>query len=301
MIEKEKLNNFFKKKKILIIGELILDKHYNIRNIGKSLETDTPKFAILSKKTTLGGAGKVFESSNKITKSKNILITSKMRETKFFEKKNIFFFNSKNVNIIKNRYWLDNRKIIQINDDYKKKYLGQKKFTYFAVKIIKKNLEKISSIIVSDYNHNLINKDLIEKIKKMCNRRAIDIYVDKQIRNENEFDMFYKGVDYLLINEFEFYLLKKKFKINGSEKKSLVDIKNTLNIKNLILKKGKKGSMMLNNNNLFFFAKTQKKKKILDVAGAGDYFLAMFARLNNNIDPTLRLKISNYWAYKNLK
>ena len=301
MIEKKKFNNFFKKKKILIIGELILDKHYTTMNIGKSLETNTPKFAIINKKITFGGAGKVFESSNKIFKSKNILITSKMRETKFLKKKNIFFFNSKNNNIIKSRYWHNKKKIIQINEDYKKKYFGQKKFTYFATKIVKKNLEKISSIIVSDYNHNLINKDLIETIKKMCNRKIIDIYVDKQIRNENEFDMFYKGVDYLLINEFEFYLLKKKLKINGSEKKSLEEIKNTLKIKNLILKKGKRGSLILNNNNLFFFAKSPKKKKIIDVAGAGDHFLAMFARLNNDIDPTLRLKISNYWAYKNLK
>ena len=73
----------FKKKKILIIGELIVDKTYNITNIGKSLETNNPKYFINSIKVEMGGAGKVYQSLKKIVKKKSLFITSIFYKSKF--------------------------------------------------------------------------------------------------------------------------------------------------------------------------------------------------------------------------
>ena len=169
------------------------------------------------------------------------------------------------------------------------------------MQIISTNINKINSIIISDYNHGLINSNIITGIRKLIKNKKIDVYIDKQIRAINEFPTYYKDLDYLVINELEFSLLKIKFKLKGNTINCLKRLKSTLKFKNIVLKKGKKGSCMINNNNTFFEAKSLTAKKIVDVSGAGDHFLAMFASLKNNISPRERLLYSNKWASDNLK
>ena len=300
-LTKKNNHKIFKKKNILIIGELIIDKSYKVINIGKSLETNNPKYFIESTKKEMGGAGMVYKSVKKIISKNPIFITSKHYKSKFFEDKNIQFFNSNVSDIIKSRYWENKKKIFQLNQDYKKKYHDKKYFNKFAIKEIKKIINNIESIIISDYNHNLISKEIIIEIKKMCNKKKIEVFVDKQIRNFNEFPKYYKNLDYLMINEFEFKLLKNKFDVKGGTINSLKNLKNKLKFKNIVLKKGKKGSCMIDENNDYFHVKSNFSKVVYDVAGAGDHFLAMFASLNKSISPQKKLLYSNKWAGYNLK
>jgi len=288
------------KKKILIIGELIIDRSYKIKNIGTSLETKNPKYFIEQVKEEMGGAGKVFYSINKISKNKSIFITSRNYKSKIFNKENICFFESKIPNIEKNRFWENKKKIIQLNKDYKKNYTQTIFFNKFLLKILKKNINKINTIIISDYNHGLINKNIIVGIKKLCKNKKIDIYVDKQIRSENEFPNYYTNLDYLIINQLEFKLLKIKYKLKGDSINCLENLKSKLKFKNIVLKRGKNGSCMITNNNAFFKAKSFIGKKKVNVSGAGDHFLAMFASLNNDMNPQKRLLYSNRWASNNL-
>ena len=57
---------------------------------------------------------------------------------------------------------------------------------------------------------------------------------------------------------------------------------------------------MITNDNTFFEAKSIIGKKKINVSGAGDHFLAMFASLNNDMNPQKRLLYSNRWASNNL-
>ncbi|MDC0441756.1 PfkB family carbohydrate kinase, partial [Candidatus Pelagibacter ubique] len=79
------------------------------------------------------------------------------------------------------------------------------------------------------------------------------------------------------------------------------NLKNKLKFKNIVLKKGKKGSCMIDENNDYFQVKSNFSKVVYDVAGAGDHFLAMFASLNKSISPQKKLLYSNKWAGYNLK
>ena len=169
------------------------------------------------------------------------------------------------------------------------------------IKTIKKNINTIDSIIISDYNHDLINNKIIRDIKKLRKNKKIDIYIDKQIREANEFPKYYNNLDYLVLNQLEFKLLRIKYKFRGNTINSLRNLRLRLKFKNIILKKGKHGSCMIDENNKYYLAKPSILKKIIDVSGAGDHFLAMFASLSNNTDPQKRLSYSNDWANYNLK
>jgi bifunctional ADP-heptose synthase (sugar kinase/adenylyltransferase) len=288
-------------RKIFVIGELIFDYNFFIQNIGKSLEKNIPKFEIQKELFELGGAGKIYFALKKIIK-KNAYFISAINKKKTIQKfdKNTFFYNYNFNNITKNRYWKNNKKIFQINQDNKKNFYSNEQFNQFTVNIIRKNLKKISAIIIGDYKHGLINKKLISTLVKICKDNNIKIYLDAQIRSLNHVDYRYSSVDFLVFNIREFNLYKKKFNISGSEKKSLLQIKNKLNLGAVVLKKGTKGSSILNNNFDYYHSKAFKGKKIIDVVGAGDYFIAMLASLNNNYGYKDILKLSNYWAFKKI-
>tara|TARA_Y100000389_G_scaffold203530_1_gene252207 strand:- start:2686 stop:3594 length:909 start_codon:yes stop_codon:yes gene_type:complete len=298
---KENNHKKFKKKKIFIIGELILDKNFFVSNIGKSLETNNPKYFIDRMVDEMGGAGKVYESLKKIINKRSFLITSKNYKTKLRNDMNILFFNSKVKNIVKNRFWEKKSKIIQINEDYKKKYPDKNKFNKFVIKKLKQEINKIDSIIISDYNHGLINSNMISVIKKMIKNKRIDVYVDKQIRKSNDFPEYYNNLDYLVINQLEYKLLKKKFRVKGSVISSLKDLKSKLNFDNIILKKGKNGSCMIDKSDSYYYSKNINSKRKYNVSGAGDHFLAMFVSLSNNTKSEKRLLFANQWANYNLR
>lgn len=293
--------NFLSKKKILVLGELIIDKTYKIMNVGKSLETNTPKYLFLNEQIDMGGAGKVYLSTKKLLGKKVFFITSKFFQSSPIKDKNIYFFNSKKmINIEKNRFWENKKKIIQINKDYKKKYLDKKMFNNFFLKILKKKIKDIQSLIISDYNHGLINREILQKIKDLSKKYSFNIYVDKQFTSEKHFPNYYNKIDYLFVNTLEFNLLKKKYNITGSAISSLSKLKKLINCKNIILKKGKNGSCMLTHENIYFEAKSNLNRKIVNVSGAGDHFLSMFASLKENIPVKKKLEFSNIWAAKNL-
>jgi bifunctional ADP-heptose synthase (sugar kinase/adenylyltransferase) len=290
-----------KNKKIFVIGELIFDYNFFIQNIGKSLEKNIPKFEIEKELFELGGAGKIYFALKKIIQ-KNAYFVSAINKKKTIEKfdKNIFFYNHNFNNIIKNRYWKKNKKVFQINQDNKNKFHFNKGFNKFTVGIIKKNLKKISAIIIGDYKHGLIDKKLISTLIKICKNNNIKIYLDAQIRSLNHVDYRYSNVDFLVFNFREFNLYKKKFNITGDEKKSLLQIKKKLDLGAVVLKKGSKGSSILNDKFNYYQSRAFKGKKIIDVVGAGDYFIAMLAALNNNYHYIDILKFSNYWAFEKI-
>ena len=89
-------------------------------------------------------------------------------------------------------------------------------------------------------------------------------------------------------------------KRNIVKKKSIQNnikfIQKKLNIPNLIIKRGIKGSMALMNNKFYYSKPFKKNHNIVDTAGAGDYYLSMFAS-TEGLDIINRLRLSNIWSY----
>ena len=275
-------------KKTLIIGELIFDKHFVLEKVGKSLETNTPKYQILNKITNLGGAGFVFKVLKSINK-KNLLFLTKNNKKKYLNKnKNIIEISSNEKNIIKNRYWFKNKKILQLNDDNLKKTINEKKILSKLKSVLKKY--NFNKIIVSDYNHGVIFQKLVDFICGYCKKNKVLLFVDSQIRNINEIKNF-EHVDYFFMNNNEKKIYLKKYNI-----KNLNELISKKNFKNIILKKGRFGISILGNSN--FDIKGLRGKKIIDEAGAGDTLLAFFCHLIGKENINLVLKKSNKEAYK---
>ena len=137
-----------KKNKILVIGELIIDEHFFCDKIGVSLETPkTPKVKLRYLNQLLGGAGMVYTGLKSINKHNALLtvIGKNFNKSLISKDKNIFFFEHNGASIIKQRYWIDNNKILQINYGNEKKIRNIKKIQSKIILKINKIIKNFNS------------------------------------------------------------------------------------------------------------------------------------------------------------
>ena len=285
-------------KKIILIGELILDKNFFIRSQGKAAEFNSPKNILLKKELNLGGAGMVYNALTKISKNVEFFsITNYEIQNKIIKnlKKNILF--DINYKLEKNRYWEEKKMIMQLNHIRLPKK-SVKNFQNFLIKKIKSE-KNGGNIIFSDYRNGIFDKEHTKKIIKILKSKNNIIFVDQQSTTKKPDLLKFKNADYLILNEYEFRKAFKKYKINNLNfENSLKVLRKKIGINNFIIKMGKKGSSYFTEGT-FVKVKAYKTAKNLNTIGAGDFFLAKFATLEKK---TMRDKLyeANKFAYKKI-
>jgi len=290
----KKIIENFKKLRILVIGETIIDQYNFCEAIGKSGKEPILVLKEIQKEQYFGGvlsiARNLSEFSNKIT------VLSTLGEKKDYFKdikrqlpKNIktnFIYKKNSPTIVKRRYvdHLTKSKVFgiyNINDEILNKK-DEKNFN----KLLKKEIKKSDLVIVSDYGHGLISKKSAKLICKNSKFLALNAQVNASnigyhtIRNYNNFNT-------LIINEKEIRH-EMRDKINKLEI-LMSSLSKEKNIKNLIVTLGSKGSVLYNKSKNKYFYIDAYANKIVDKVGAGDTMLAL-------IGPCLVSKISGHTA-----
>ena len=285
-------------RKIILIGELILDKNFFIRSQGKAAEFNSPKNILLKKELNLGGAGMVYNALTKISKNVEFIsITNHEIKNKIIKnlKKNILFDN--NYKLEKNRYWKRQKMIMQLNH-IKLTKKSVKNFQNFLIKKIKSEKNGVN-IIFSDYRNGIFDKEYTKKIIKILKSKNNIIFVDQQSTTKKPDLLKFKNADYLILNEYEFRKAFKKYKINNLNfENSLKVLRKKIRINNFVIKMGKKGSSYFSEGT-FVKVKAYKTAKNLNTIGAGDFFLAKFATLEKKAMKD-KLYEANKFAYKKI-
>ena len=272
-----KINKVFEKikgKKIIIIGDSMVDS-YVLGEINRnSPEAPVPIVDVKQEDTKLGGAANV--ALNIQSLGMEPILCSVIGDDKDGEnflklcKKNnldttgiIIDYNRKTTN--KKRVIVNKKHILRI-DNEKTNYIEpeiREKFVNNIEKLISNN--KI--IIFQDYDKGVISKELIEEINKIDH---LFIAVDPKKRNFFE----YKNVDLFKPNLSE---MLNAFNSKDDSIKNLNTISNELksknNIKNLMITLSDNG--LLINNDAGFIHNKIENKKIIDVSGAGDTVISL--------------------------
>ena len=286
------------RKRIILIGELIIDRNLFIREIGKSAEFNAKKNILINEKINLGGAGMVYSGLKFLSYQINFFSIANFNSTKNLEqslKKNIIF--DKKYRLEKSRFWKNSKMIMQINNIINSKGAVMK-FQNNLIKKIKKFNEK-DVVILSDYRQGIFDKKFTKKIIRLIKLNGNIIYVDQQSTSKNPDLIKFKNSDFLILNKKEYLKAFKLYKIKKYNfKYSLKLLQKKIGIKNLIIKDGKNGSIFFNNNKLFK-VKVFKVLKNSNTIGAGDFFLANFAT-SEKISMTERLFESNKFAYRKI-
>ena len=171
--------DLFKTKRVLIIGDAMIDA-YMWGDINRmSPEAPIPIVEIAKQENRLGGAANVLQSlssfypKNKIdfvfqigtsVKYKNFLKTKLIKLCK-----PIFFYSKKTKTTIKTRYYFNDKQIFRIDDESIKNNLFLKKIKSF----INLKISKYNKVIISDYNKGFVTKELLQYFSELKNAEIL--------------------------------------------------------------------------------------------------------------------------------
>ena len=294
MMNHSKLINIINKiqnKKVLVIGDIMLDQYVfgSVERI--SPEAPIPIININNTKSSIGGAGNVLNNLNSLNiKTSFISIIGKDTAGKTLKKyieklKNVEYallIDKNRKTTCKTRYMSEGQQLFRTDDETPNildKTLKEKIFKYFLLFI-----KQTDIIIFSDYGKGLFLDNLFcQKLIKAALKKKKKIIVDPK---GNHFEK-YKGSFFITPNTKEAFKATKINPINNNltEKCGKIIINNKWS-DNVLLTRGANGlSIIQANKNEHIKSNTEE---IFDVTGAGDTVIALFsaaiAAENNYID-----------------
>jgi len=289
----------FKKIKVLIIGETIIDQYVFCEALGKSGKEPVLVLRDLKTEEYLGGAAAL--SRHLSTFCEKISLLSMVGEKGDYLKQikrklpknvNFKYIKKENSPTILKRRFLDNASkskvlgVYRINDDILTN--RQDKIFY---KILKKTISKYDLVIVSDYGHGLISKRVSNLICKLSKYLAVNAQVNAANRGYHSMRN-YKNVDCVIINETEMkHELRDR---NGKNEVLMKRLSYEQNIKNLVVTRGDQPSILFNKKTKKFNFCDAFAKTAVDKIGAGDAMLTVIALcLNSGFDKDLSLLIGS--------
>lgn len=264
----------FKKKRLLIIGDLMVDEYITGKVSRISPEAPVPVLNYGKKSMEAGGASNVTNNVQSLggmayvsgiaaldeagrwlrhhLKEKGIEITG------IFEEKN-------RPTIVKTRYTTKNQQLLRMDQEVTGGIsieVQQKIIDYIC-----SHVEEFDAVILSDYRKGVLTeKEFVTKIIHICNQNHIFVSIDSKSKNIEAF----AGADLVKPNDLE---LEKASGIKITDEKSLdkagrVYLSNS-KAKRLIVTRGAEGiSIFLSDKKRMDFP--ARAAQVFDVTGAGD-------------------------------
>ncbi len=302
----------FKKLKVLVVGETIIDQYVFCEALGKSGKEPVLVLRDLRKEEYLGGAAAISRHLSQFCDKNGLL--SMVGEKKEFlskilqnlpKKVDFRYIKKKNSPTILKKRFLDssdrgstaNNKVLgvyTINDDT----LVKKDEKIFN-KMLKNTLSKYDLVIVSDYGHGLISKKSANLICKYSKYLALNAQVNAANIGYHSMRK-YKNIDCVIINEKEIRheMRNKNGKIETLIKKLSLD----QNVNNLVVTRGTSGAILYNKKDKKFNLCAAYAKNSVDKIGAGDAMLSIIALcLKSGFDRDLALLTASLAAAQSVE
>ena len=264
----------FKDKKILVLGDVMLDKYIwgDVSRI--SPEAPVQVVNVVKESYAPGGASNVANNIAALS-AKSLIVgivgndTTKDQLILELKKRNIDvsgLINDENKRTIKKvRVFGRSQQLLRF--DYEKKGYVSTETENNILYFISKKIDEIDAIIVSDYAKGVITKNLMEKLITICIEKNKIIVVDPKPKHKN----FYKNATLIAPNHKEAHEMTglaeeepSNVDIDNMGKKLLQELNSTV-----LITKGEKGMSLFEKDgkitNISTFA-----KEVYDIVGAGD-------------------------------
>jgi rfaE bifunctional protein kinase chain/domain len=273
----DKIRRNFKKinsKKILVVGDIILDNFIFGEVERISPEAPVPVVEVKDEKFMLGGAGNVCLNIKNMGGDVFIISSIGKDENgnllkRLLERENIkfFFIERKLPTIIKTRVIAKTQQIIRI-DREKIEYLNREEERRTKI-FISKIIDDFDCIVVSDYGKGFITEKIMNFLKSFKKKIIVD-------PKPNHFN-FYKNVFCLTPNQSEAIAGVRKLSVKNFKEivKVGIEIIKKLKCENLIITLGKNGMLIYENKNIYHIPSVAKE--VYDVTGAGDTVCGIFS------------------------
>ena len=298
----KKMIDDFKKIKVLIVGETIIDQYIFCEALGKSGKDPVLVLRDIKAEEYLGGAAALARHISPFCD--NITLLSMVGEKGDYLQqikkklpKNINFKYIKKENsptILKRRFLdhISNNKVLgvyKINDDI----LTNKQDKLFF-NILKKSLSKYDLVIVSDYGHGLISNKTANLICESSKYLTLNAQVNSanigyhSMRN-------YKNINCVIVNERE---IQHEMRDRNNKTEHLMKkLSFQQKIENIIVTRGKEGALIYSRKDKKFNSCVAFAYTAVDKIGAGDALLSIISLcLKNKFSNDLALFVGSLAA-----
>lgn len=273
----------FKDKKILIIGDVMLDKY--IWGDVSRISPEAPVQVVNVKKedNVPGGAANVARNVASLGGSVFIIglvgddgpsKTLKSELEKMSIVTDHLITNKKRPTILKMRIVARGQQLLRV-DNEEIKEIG-KLTTDKIIDNIRKIINKTDIIVISDYGKGLITKDLMERIVMLAEEKKKKIIVDPKPEPLSDEFLKYKGCTLIAPNHLEASIMTN---IEEKTEEDLINIGESLMANlgcDVLMTRGEKGISLFKRDGKIEHIST-KAKEVFDVTGAGDTLVATLA------------------------
>lgn len=274
--------NIFNQQKILVIGDIMLDKFSwgDIKRLNPE-QPAAPNVNVEENDETyaLGGAANV--ANNIVSMGANCKLYG-MVGRDFYGKKIqricgekkilLALFYHENPTNVKQRVMAHGQQVARLN--YGEKNRGKIDLINQArlIERLKIDMENYCFIVLSDYDKGFFNEEFAQEIIRLANSRNIPTLVDAKPRNIDSF----KGCTIIRpnIREAEKMTGVKYSKGNGTLKKMSEILSKRVGSKYVIITCGEDGAFIYDREKEMVKHIQTKARQVVDVTGAGDTFIA---------------------------
>ncbi len=262
----------FKNKRILVLGDLMMDKY--IWGHVSRISPEAPIPVVVAKKDTacLGGAGNVSHNLHSLGALPILTgVVGKDKEGGWIRKSvpenRGIFISKKRPTTVKTRVIAHHQHVVRVDIEEKKPIspqLSDKIYRFIQQ-------EKFDALIVSDYNKGLITESLIQKVLSFAQQKNILVCVDPKV----EHFLSFSPVTLITPNHLEVEsIVHHACRSNPDVEKAGKTILSQISTKYLILKRGEQGLSVFEKGETILHVPTLAQE-VYDVTGAGDTVIAV--------------------------
>lgn len=290
-----KIISQFKKKRILVIGDVILDQH--VYGSVSRISPEAPVPVVTQEGEPLfspGGAANV--ANNLRSLGAKVALTGRIGpdpEGRFFlaglKKHHIptrwVFVDKRIPTIVKTRIMAQHQQVLRL-DREKTDCPDDGRILARIRKFLQKNIQRFDGIIISDYGKGLVTQDLIKEVCAVAIAHKKIITVDPKV----EHFAYYRGVTSITPNKKEAENAIRNIKITQTKKlhltsdrlTTLADVERAggallryMDLQSLLITVGEQGMALFEKGKDPVHIPT-KAQEVFDVTGAGDTVISVF-------------------------
>lgn len=275
----QRLFKKFKTKKILVIGDIILDRYIFGKVSRISPEAPVPIVEVYEESYRLGGAANV--ANNIIALGGKAYIAGIIGKGSagrivrdLLEEKGIsqdYIFEDTRRTTVKTRIIAGNQQIVRFDIEDRRRLEGKGKELFLAM--IKDALKNFDAVIVSDYKKGVISEELLRILVYNKNKNGIFVAIDPKIGHFR----LYKQVSLITPNLAE---ASHGAEIEIKDEKTLIkaghNLLKKLSCNSVLITRGEEGMSLFekNDSEVTVTHLPTVAKKVFDVTGAGDTVIA---------------------------
>ena len=293
----EDILSYFAQRRLIVVGDLIVDEYHTGEALGLSAETPTLVAKHVARRQSLGGAALMVR--NVLALGGNALFVSMIGDDAYQavvasfahpRLRKIIPVEAGRSTIVKSRYWVNGYKLLQW--DHLDHRPPQETTVSQLLEALHRHLPDSDALIISDYRHGLVTPAFASALVEAGTRARKPVYIDSQVSQRAANHHWYSGASLFCLNEREALGVDPQYDA-AHLPHALNRLKELLHAQSIVLKRGAKGCCALLDDG--YTEAPAANVQAVDTTGAGDAFFAALSLGPSHLTAQ-HLALANAWA-----